>query len=98
MSHPRLRRRAVLGVAALAGLAGAGLSWWRWQELQQAERATGEAVTLFYQQILPDSEGRVFKFDQLRNQQVVVNFWATWCAPCIEEMPELSALATELQS
>ncbi len=98
MNRPRLPRRALFGVAALAGLAGGGLSWWRWQELQQAERATGEAVTLFYQQILPDSEGRVFKFDQLRKHQVVVNFWATWCAPCIEEMPELSALATELQS
>ena len=27
-----------------------------------------------------------------RGQWVVVNFWATWCAPCLKEMPELSAL------
>ena len=29
-----------------------------------------------------------------RGKWVVVNYWATWCAPCREEMPELSALAT----
>ena len=29
---------------------------------------------------------------------LVVNFWATWCPPCIKEMPELSALATEFSS
>ena len=39
----------------------------------------------------------MFAFEQLRGSQVVANFWATWCAPCVEEMPELSALATELQ-
>jgi thiol-disulfide isomerase/thioredoxin len=33
-----------------------------------------------------------------RNHVLVVNFWATWCAPCVQEMPELSALQTELSS
>ncbi|TDK64553.1 TlpA family protein disulfide reductase [Sapientia aquatica] len=31
-----------------------------------------------------------------RNKVVVVNFWATWCAPCVKEMPALSDLQTEL--
>jgi len=31
-----------------------------------------------------------------RNSVLVVNFWATWCAPCVQEMPELSELQTEL--
>jgi thiol-disulfide isomerase/thioredoxin len=34
----------------------------------------------------------VFDLAQRRGQWVLVNFWATWCAPCLKEMPELSAL------
>lgn len=37
-------------------------------------------------------DGRRFDLADHRGQWVVVNFWATWCAPCLKEMPELSAL------
>ena len=33
---------------------------------------------------------------QLRGQVVVLNFWATWCAPCLEELPSLEDLQQEL--
>lgn len=36
--------------------------------------------------------GKTFDLVEHRGQWVVVNFWATWCAPCLKEMPELSAL------
>lgn len=37
-------------------------------------------------------EGKPFDLAEHRGRWVVVNFWATWCKPCIKEMPELSAL------
>ncbi|PBJ82746.1 thioredoxin [Lysobacteraceae bacterium NML93-0399] len=37
-------------------------------------------------------DGDTFDLAAHRGQWVVVNFWATWCAPCLKEMPELSAL------
>lgn len=37
-------------------------------------------------------QGAPFELAAHRGKWVVVNFWATWCAPCIKEMPELSAL------
>jgi len=56
------------------------------------------AVTELMTQTLPDPAGKPQRFDQWRGKVMVVNFWATWCAPCVKEMPALSALQTELAS
>jgi thiol-disulfide isomerase/thioredoxin len=37
-------------------------------------------------------DGKPYDLAEHRGKWVVVNFWATWCAPCLKEMPELSAL------
>lgn len=36
--------------------------------------------------------GSQFRLEDLRGESVIINFWATWCAPCRIEMPELQAL------
>ena len=41
---------------------------------------------------LPGLNGQAVQLADFRGRWVVVNFWATWCAPCLKEMPELSAL------
>ena len=45
---------------------------------------------------LRDPEGRELSLAALQNQPVLVNLWATWCAPCVVEMPMLDELAQEL--
>jgi thiol-disulfide isomerase/thioredoxin len=41
---------------------------------------------------LPDSTGREHSLSDYRGRVVLVNFWATWCAPCREEMPAMDRL------
>ena len=38
---------------------------------------------------LPDLNGRIHQLSEYRGKWVVVNYWATWCPPCLEELPEL---------
>ncbi len=41
---------------------------------------------------LPDPTGNTIAPEQFRGKVVVLDFWATWCPPCIEALPELKAL------
>lgn len=41
---------------------------------------------------LEDSQGQALNLESLRGKVVMLNFWATWCAPCRYEMPSLEAL------
>lgn len=42
------------------------------------------------------SEGETISLDRFAGKVVLLNFWATWCAPCVEEMPALDRLQAEL--
>jgi cytochrome c biogenesis protein CcmG, thiol:disulfide interchange protein DsbE len=57
---------------------------------QYAAPALGETVPNF---TLRNDDGKVVALGDYRGQVVVLNFWATWCPPCIEEMPSLNRLA-----
>ncbi|PVV25809.1 MAG: hypothetical protein B6D79_08290, partial [gamma proteobacterium symbiont of Ctena orbiculata] len=45
---------------------------------------------------LEDLDGVSYRISDLKGKTVLVNFWTTWCPPCIEEMPSLIRLAAEM--
>jgi thiol-disulfide isomerase/thioredoxin len=47
---------------------------------------------------LTDTTGKPQRLADAKGQWVIVNFWATWCAPCIKEIPDLAAFAKEAGS
>ena len=42
--------------------------------------------------MLPDLEGKPVSLSDFRGKWVIVNYWATWCPPCLDEIPELVSL------
>ncbi len=82
------RRRLVLGLAGLgAGLAGAGLAWCQGHGGNAG--AVSAAEQAFWGLEFETPQGGMLKLASLKGAPLVVNFWATWCPPCIEELPLL---------
>lgn len=83
---PASSRRWLLGaVAASAALAGAGLAWRRAQT-PEAPAATSPGDGFWSLQWDTPQGGRL-SMESFRGRPLLVNFWATWCPPCVDELP-----------
>jgi len=75
------------GLAAAAGTAGAGLAWWR-QRLREPQSG---AEAAFWAGRYEGPNGELVALERFRGRPLLVNFWATWCPPCVQELPLLNA-------
>jgi len=85
------------GAGAAAAAAGLG-----WQLSRSPVAVAGalpdEAALAFWQARFAQTDGTELAMSSFRGQPLVLNFWATWCPPCVKEMPELDRFARQFAS
>lgn len=91
------RRRLVAVSAAVAALIG-GITAWHQRSAPEVPREPAPVVSTeglrgLFASAFDDFRGQRQPFAQWQGKILVVNFWATWCAPCREEMPYFSRIS-----
>lgn len=84
-SSEAMKRRDFLVLTALATGLGAGA-------MGLPARAAAVSPDPFYGHGFPDTNGQQVSLTVYLGKPMVLNFWATWCPPCVKEMPDLDFL------
>lgn len=90
------RRRSMLtaAVAAAAALAGGGIAWRQLQRPGDSD-AQSQAVEALWSLRFDKPGGGAMTMASFRGRPLLLNFWATWCPPCVEELPLLDRFYRE---
>jgi len=93
MNGPAARRAVLAGVGVLAAAAGA--LWFGRRSMGPDLLATADGVQPIdlWSLRFPRPEGGELAMADLRGHPLLINFWATWCPPCIKELPEFDRFA-----
>lgn len=86
------RHWLAMGVGAGAALAGAGLAWRHWNT------ASPDAVDELWAMRFDKPDGAQLVMADFRGKPLLINFWATWCAPCIRELPALQRFQRDYEA
>jgi thiol-disulfide isomerase/thioredoxin len=93
-------RGVLLVLIALAAAAG-GFWAYRWHlqndepQLPPLSSSTSAVSRPLPEVVLPDLEGRPHALSEWKGRPLLINFWASWCGPCREEIPLLKKLRRE---
>ena len=98
-----MNRRTLIYGGVAAGLAGIGAGWWRTHTHQNAPFVTADsvnndAINSFWNLSFDTPDGKTLAMSGFSGKPLLLNFWATWCPPCVEELPVLDAFYQDNKS
>ena len=89
------RNLLYLGAAAAAGAFGTGLAWLKYEPQKLTPGQTNAIQDTFWSLSFDTPDGQPQPMSNFRGKPLLLNFWATWCPPCVEELPLLDAFYQE---
>ena len=85
-TSPARRRWLYAGMGLVAAGVGGAVGWKEWQPHAVADGAEAE----FWQSSFETLDGASLPMAGFKGKPLLLNFWATWCPPCVEELPLLN--------
>ncbi len=90
---PLSRRLLLAGAGAGAALVGGALAWRR-----SPANAPSPAAEAFWSRRFAGIDGQELDVARWRGKPLLLNFWATWCPPCVKELPEINQFHGEAKA
>jgi len=89
------RNLLYISAAAAAGAAGVGAAWLKYEPQKLTRGETNAVQDAFWALSFDTPDGQPRPMSNFRGKPLLLNFWATWCPPCVEELPLLDSFYQE---